>query len=193
MKKVSTSSNFFVYHNFYLLKLFLQDDVDKSPEVFKVFSLAHAFIFTAMLVQLVTPIYDYALSLDKNDIFMDSFCKYTYYDPRAEHAPNLFKCLLAGLLGYLGIGFYTTIFDLILVYTNRMDIKAQGSRSFFTIKEWLDALSVSLFNQVVLNWVVSIPCFYLWRYLYGENRLDENDAWIWQQEVHIQILFTSKI
>ena len=46
-----------------------------------------------------------------------------------------------------------------------LDWKTQGSKSYFTVKEWTDAVSLSLFNLFFSSWLVVLPTFALHKLL----------------------------
>ncbi len=64
--------------------------------------------------------------------------------------------------------------------------KLQGSRSLFTLREWLEAVTVSLSNLLIFSWTTTIPLWFLWGYsreLLGRPIPQESDPFVWKDEV----------
>ena len=87
---------------------------------------------------------------------LPSFVK-TFYRPDEDHEFNLM--MLSAIAGYLVMSFLCTCLDLLPL----LSLKTQGNKSYFTVREWLDAVSLSLFNMFVSSWFVTLPVFYLHR------------------------------
>ena len=59
--------------------------------------------------------------------------------------------------------------------------KAQGNRSYFTLREWMEAVAVSMANLNLVAPYVIIP-LELWQ-RQDANRLTETDPWVWSSEI----------
>lgn len=99
---------------------------------------------------------------------LDTLANFTapfLYNPRLDHLLN--KCYLSSLIGFYSMTIIGTVLDcfpsLFLKY------KTQGNRSYFTVKEWLEANVVAIFNLGIASWFVTLPCCYLWKSLWGTS------------------------
>ena len=79
------------------------------------------------------------------------------YDVLAEHAINMWA--ISALGGYASMGLICAVMDLTLP----LSYKTQGSRSYFTLLEWLEAVALSLFNLFITSWAVALPVALLWK------------------------------
>eukprot|EP00602_Paraphysomonas_sp_CaronLab_P004346 CAMPEP_0185031216 /NCGR_PEP_ID=MMETSP1103-20130426/18566_1 /TAXON_ID=36769 /ORGANISM="Paraphysomonas bandaiensis, Strain Caron Lab Isolate" /LENGTH=230 /DNA_ID=CAMNT_0027566665 /DNA_START=153 /DNA_END=845 /DNA_ORIENTATION=+ len=77
--------------------------------------------------------------------------------------------VVCAFCGYMCMGVVCLLLDVCLP----VQWKAQGRRSYFTVREWLEALGVSLFNLFVTSWTVSIP--YTWMWKYDDHMIKQSD------------------
>lgn len=61
------------------------------------------------------------------------------------------------MLGYCIMGIICTFLDILLWNMKMTSWKVQGKKSFFTFREWFDAISISLSNQFIFSWAAAIP------------------------------------
>lgn len=80
-----------------------------------------------------------------------------YYAPTRDSTLNLI--MLGAIAGYYVQGLACSLLDLVAP----ISWKAQGSRSFFTFREWLDAVGVSTVNMWLFSWLVLIPTWHMQR------------------------------
>ena len=80
-----------------------------------------------------------------------------YYTPSRDGTFNLI--MMGAIFGYYVQGMVCSLLDLVAP----ISWKAQGSRSFFTLKEWLDAVTVSTVNMFVFSWIVMVPTWHMQR------------------------------
>lgn len=83
-----------------------------------------------------------------------------YYDPVVDQTATLM--MLCGLSAYVLIAMsLCTLLDLMPSVT--MPHKVQGLKSFFTLREWLQAVGVGLGNLLLCSWFATLPCHLLQR------------------------------
>lgn len=80
-----------------------------------------------------------------------------FYTPSRDSTLNLI--MMGAIFGYYVQGLACSLLDLVAPIT----WKAQGSRSFFTLKEWLDAVTISTVNMWVFSWLVVVPTWHIQR------------------------------
>lgn len=93
----------------------------------------------------------------------------------------LTKCWLSAVIAFLvmGVGVCTLLDGAPRLFHR---FKTQGSRSYFTPREWLQATAVSMFNLCLLGWLVIIPNWRL-RAALHQPPLSEADPWRWNTEL----------
>ncbi len=80
-----------------------------------------------------------------------------YYTPSRDHTLNLM--MMGAILGYYVNCAACSLLDLFAPLT----WKTQGHRSYFTLREWLQAVGVSTVNMWVFSWFVTVPTWHLQR------------------------------
>eukprot|EP01134_Creolimax_fragrantissima_P006886 CFRG6886T1 len=91
------------------------------------------------------------------------------------------KSWLAAVSGYWIMGLVCTTLDL---FPKRfLHLKTQGSRSYFSLMEWMEAVTVSMLNITIIGWVVALGNWWLVKQLYGDRRLLESSEWAWPREI----------
>ncbi len=108
--------------------------------------------------QLILPAYDHiqgtVISSGEIPPSIAAFQALTGYDVYNNHTFN--KWMLCGIVAYGSMGLVCGILDLCLP----ISFKTQGSRSYFTPQEWIDAVGLSLFNLFITSWAVMLPVYY---------------------------------
>ena len=79
-----------------------------------------------------------------------------HYDPWTNHTINI--CFLSAFAGYWSMSIVSTILDILPL----RQYKTQGSRSYFTVAEWLEAVLLSNVNLLFFSWFVTLPLVYVW-------------------------------
>lgn len=95
-----------------------------------------------------------------------------------------YKCvvgLFCCVFGFLFVSFITTVLD--LFPSVFLKFKTQGNRSRFTVSEWLEAFSLSMFNLLVVSWTCIPLVQWLVVFLHGENVALESDPWVPKVEI----------
>merc|ERR1711988_264379 len=75
------------------------------------------------------------------------------YDPANGHMHH--KTIPSSLIGYWAMAIMATVLDLLPRLFIRF--KTQGARSYFSVGEWLEAVSVSMANQLLVAPLVYTP------------------------------------
>ena len=105
------------------------------------------------------PLYEKGLILfahsSTGNSFIHQFYQLTGYDILQEDMLNMW--MISGFGGCLLMGSICGICDIFLP----IHFKTQQSRSYFTLKEWIHAVTVSLCNLFISSWIVSLPYSYL--------------------------------
>lgn len=110
------------------------------------------------------------------------------YDPYHDHTVNLIA--LGALLGYYLTVVGCTIVDILAYRFKLLHWKTQEAKSFFTIKQWCQAVGMSTFNILLMSWFVTVPTWYMHKhgwFHFGAPLTNYNDAWNWKSEVPKQI------
>jgi len=126
----------------------------------KLGSVIVAFISLAIENLLVIPLYNSSWCRDKALPWMDAHTPAAllpYYVPSRDHTLNLI--MLGAIFGYYVQGIACSLLDLVAP----IEWKSQGNRSYFTLKQWLDAVSVSSVNMWLFSWMVTIPTWHIHR------------------------------
>jgi len=95
---------------------------------------------------------------------------------------ELLKLLCSALLGFVGMSAWCLFCDLILIAADMTEIKTQGEKSIFTVFEFIQAVRLSLFNIVILSWILAVPIVWLWQVMHVGRLQRENDPWDWRWE-----------
>jgi len=160
--------NTFVYH---IAKLILPA-VSLSAAIFLVLNVVyplHDHIFAPM----------YAKSPASVRFILDIGEAFDYKSEQHDHM--LTKMLLSGFVGYWAIGIPTTIMDCFPGVFLHM--KTQGSRSIFTVREWVEAVCVSMGNLFFSAMIISFLLWKLWSKLHNGQFMSENDPWVLTSEL----------
>jgi sterol desaturase/sphingolipid hydroxylase (fatty acid hydroxylase superfamily) len=94
--------------------------------------------------------------------------------------------LLSAIIGFLCVSTVTTVLD--CFPTVFLRFKTQGERSRFTIREWVEAFSVSMMNLLCTSWVCLIPASWMRRVLhdngpFSDRTLLVTDPFDWRTEI----------
>ena len=137
---------------------------------FQPFSIATSILATQYFV---IPFYDNYFQpkfINENSQSIEPIANYTnanfYYNPLENHVVNI--CFFSAFFGYWSMSLLCTFMDLLPL----KHWKTQDSRSYFTLSEWLQAVSLSNINLIVFSWVITLPLMYFWFHLQryrGEN------------------------
>lgn len=111
------------------------------------------------ILKIWIPLYEYIIKIIPQTIignnFIFQFENITGYNILNEYMLNMW--MIAGFGGYITMGLICGLCDLILP----INYKTQQSRSYFTLKEWIHAVMLSLFNLFISSWTISLPYSYL--------------------------------
>jgi len=114
---------------------------------------------------------------------------WTGYNPALDHDIN--RYFISGFVGYWSIGGITSALDCFPSVTQPW--KTQGARSFFTIREWLEAVTISMLNLCVFSWCITLPLSSISQrgflspvfWLFPDSpwvQSKDTDIWQWQTE-----------
>jgi sterol desaturase/sphingolipid hydroxylase (fatty acid hydroxylase superfamily) len=107
------------------------------------------------------------------------------YNPMVDHTVNL--TALGALSGYYIMAITCTIVDLF----SPLRWKTQDGKSFFSLKEWLQAIGVSTFNILCMSWFVLIPTWYVHKN--GWFRSSETPLTKFSDDFHLSIEIVKQI
>lgn len=101
-----------------------------------------------------------------------AFFNLTGYDIATENTFNVW--FISSLLAYLSMGFFCLALDAVLPAS----YKTQGHRSYFSVSELLDALSLGLFNICISAFLfTTLPYVWLWKATDHPHPLTEDSPW----------------
>jgi len=126
---------------------------------------------------IIPPLYDALIQLPFPEgchQAAEHFYTITGYNILHEHIIN--KWMFSTFVGYWMISIFATAMD--LLPSLFLKLKTQGNRSYFTVTEWLEAVSLSMFNLLGSSWLFIIPVTMIWK-----PTMVESDEWVWQTEV----------
>jgi sterol desaturase/sphingolipid hydroxylase (fatty acid hydroxylase superfamily) len=91
----------------------------------------------------------------------------TGYDIATEDKFNVWY--IASVLAYFSMGFFCLALDYVLP----VSFKTQGHRSYFSWKEVVDAVSLSLFNMFIPSFFfTTVPYVYMWKFADHDMTMD---------------------
>ena len=86
------------------------------------------------------------------------------FDPSNSVFADLLPSHIASLCGYWLLGTLCLALDLVLPKQRILQYKTQGCKSLFSLREWLEAVKVSMINLHVFGPAFSVPLWlYFWR------------------------------
>ena len=150
----------------------------------RIFTVAGAMACAASLIYGVLPAYDIIFTPERISWLENSLpdAVLSFYSPGRDYV--ITKVGLSALTGYWSVGIFCTVLDLFPAVTLQM--KTQGSRSYFTAREWMEAVVVSMGNILICSWAATVPLMHLYRKGYlsptGPN-MDESSAFEWPREL----------